>query len=337
MKTLLRFAILFAVVAGLAWVGWRGFAARDHDDDKEKNAATAAEPEPKEPALTVEADADAQKRLGLQVAPLAAASYQPAVEASGSVLDPAPLAGLIDELDGAEADLALTQAESQRAQALFSGGENVARKQVESAEGLERAAALKVESLRRRLVLEWGEDFSRADAATRRAWLARWTQGAVALVRVDLLAGDALADTPAGGRLVVLGRETEPVAAAKIYPAPAVDPRTQAQGFFLRVDGPPFPLRPGMAVKAWLEQAGDPAPGVVVPAAAIVRFEGRTWIYAQTGDGKFQRRPVELGPPIVGGYFVAAGLEAGTPIVTAGAAMLLSSEVMPAGGAEGDD
>ena len=36
-------------------------------------------------------------------------------------------------------------------------------------------------------------------------------------------------------------------------PATTADPKTQAQGFVLRVDKPPFTLRPGMALTAWME------------------------------------------------------------------------------------
>jgi hypothetical protein len=137
----------------------------------------------------------------------------------------------------------------------------------------------------------------------------------------------------------VLGREQQPVETQSISPAADVDPKTQAQGYLLRVDHPRFPLRPGMALTAWLELAEDARSGFAIPRSAVLRHDGRTWVYVQEDEEKFLRKPVTLDSPLEEdkGWFVAAeggGVKAEDQLVTAGAQTLLSEELKAQGGAE---
>ena len=96
----------------------------------------------------------------------------------------------------------------------------------------------------------------------------------------------------------------------------------------MQVERPPFPLRAGIALTAWLELPGKPETGFAVPRAAILRQDAQTWVYVQEED-KFRRRPVALRHALEGeaGWFVAgegASLKAGERLVTKGAESMLS-------------
>ena len=166
-------------------------------------------------------------------------------------------------------------------------------------------------------------------------------RGESALVRVDLLPGDALADAPRSARLLVLGREQTPVDTALISPAADADPRTQAQGFILRVEKPPFALRPGMALTAWLELPEKPREGFALARSAVLRHDGRTWVFVQEEEEKFVRKPIALDTPLDGekGWFVPAdgGLKADDLIVLTGGQVLLSEEMKAASGAAAEE
>jgi len=66
----------------------------------------------------------------------------------------------------------------------------------------------------------------------------------------------------------------------------------------------------------------------VVPADAVVRTEGRDWIYVQTADDAFTRREIVTDHPVAGGWFVDGALASGEKVVLAGAQQLLSTELV---------
>ena len=103
-----------------------------------------------------------------------------------------------------------------------------------------------------------------------------------------------------------------------------VDPKTQAQGFLLRIDDAP-PL-PGAAVTAYLELPGDAKNGVTIPRDAVVRFGGNAWAYVKTKSDEFARREVALDQPTDKGWFISEGFKPGENIVVAGAQSLLSEQ-----------
>ena len=146
-------------------------------------------------------------------------------------------------------------------------------------------------------------------------------------MRVDLPASEALSSAPSGARVVGLGLEAHPVPADYFGDAPAVDPLTQAHGYFFLVTTNQPKLTPGMAVTAFVPAEGQTQTGVVVPRSAIVRFKGATWIYLQTSDKCFSRTEVALDRPLMDGWFVRGGLKAPDKVVTVGAQQLLSEEL----------
>jgi hypothetical protein len=98
---------------------------------------------------------------------------------------------------------------------------------------------------------------------------------------------------------------------------------------------------PGMALSAWLQLPGNARPGFLLPRSAVLRHDGRTWVYVQEEEEKFVRKPVTLDTPMDDdrGWFVsetAGGIHAEDLLVLTGAQSLLSEELKAQGGSEPD-
>jgi multidrug efflux pump subunit AcrA (membrane-fusion protein) len=77
--------------------------------------------------------------------------------------------------------------------------------------------------------------------------------------------------------------------------------------------------------------AGDKLDGVVVPRSAVVRHEGKGWVYLQTGEDAFVRREIELDRPTEAGWFVPTGITAKDRVVVTGAQTIFSVELNGSG------
>ena len=335
MKKPLNFLIVVVMLCGLSLVLWRGFAhLRDAKTEKKEE-----EKKEEHEDFVVKIEKEKWKALGIEMAEPLKAELKPQRVAFGRVLDPTPIVTLDGELAAAEAALAASRAEYDRTQSLMKGGENLSRKVAETAEAQFRGDEIKTDGLRRRAFLEWGATFPALKALQRRMFVEQLVHGESALVRVDLPSGDALAELPSSARLLVLGHEGQPIDATTITPAADTDPKTQSQGFIVRVDKPAFALRPGMALTAWLELAQKPREGFSVPRSAVLRHDGRTWVFIQEETEKFVRKPVTLDTPLDAehGWFVAAeggGIKGDDLLVVTGAQALLSEELKAQGGGE---
>jgi len=336
MKKVLHFLITVAVLAALGEVLWIGVRKQEEKLANGKEAAAEPAEEAKPEEYTVMLEKKKARALGLEKEQPQKTTLQARRRAFGTVLDPLPLLTLDGELATAEAALAASKADNERTQALVATNDT-SKKAAETAAAQFLADKIKVESLIRSAQLQWGSVF-KADAAPRRALMDEFVKGNVALVRVDVMPDDTFAALPKRARLMVLGREDQPLEASEIIPAAVADAKTQSQGFVLRVDKPVFTLRPGMALTAWLDLPGEPRAGYAVPRSAILRHDGRTWVYAQEEEEKYVRKPVTLDSPLDGeqGWFVAegGGLSSDDVVVVTGAASLLSEELK--GGAEAE-
>jgi multidrug efflux pump subunit AcrA (membrane-fusion protein) len=342
MKRLINLVIILLVLSALGWALWRGFTHRPAQEGEAAKTEEGAAPEEEKPeAFTVALEKEKWKALGVEKDTPEAAELRPRRISFGRVLDPTPLVTLDDDLASAEAALAASRAEYERSQKLLAAGENTSRKNAETAEAQFRADEIKASGLQRRALLEWGPAFAVSDPGARRTLIDKLVKGSVSLVRLDLLPGDALPEEPKRAVLLALGREKEPIVTDSIAAAADVDPKTQAQGYLLRVENAPFPLRPGMALTGWLELPEAPRAGFAVPRSAVLRHDGRTWVYVQEEEEKFLRKPVTLDSPLEGekGWFVdgqTGGIGPDDLLVVTGAESLLSEELKAQGGGEPD-
>lgn len=340
MKKSAHFILTFCVVLGLGWTLWIGVRKQREKPHTEEAAGAPKEEEEKPEDYVVKLEKEKWQALDIEKGEPEKTELKPQRIAFGRVLDPTPIITLDGELAAADAALAMSRGERERTQGLFKAGEGVARKVLETAEAQFRTDEIKADGLRRTALLEWGPTFAALDAVQRREFVEQLVRGEMAIVRVDILPGDVFPAPPKSARVLVLGREEQPVETQNIMPAAAVDSKTQAQGFILRVDKPPFALRPGMALTAWLELPQEPRAGFAVPRSAVLRHDGRAWVYVQEEEEKFVRKPVTLDTPLDGdkGWFVAegGGIKADDLLVVTGAQSLLSEELKAQGGGAAD-
>jgi hypothetical protein len=307
-----------------------------------KYPQTQAEQEPEEQAeesflqqdaegrTSVKLDRQMQTHMGLKVEPLVAAELSPEIKGYGRVLDPAPLAALVTEAASARAALQAFSREYERLKVLYSQNQNASARALEAAEAAMNKDQITLESVQSRLLLGWGQAVaSQADLPTFvRSLVAQET----ALVRVDLPLGEDLPASPNGGRIAPLGEPEHLSDAQYLGPAASADPQMQSRGVLLLVKAGRLP--PGTAVLAWLTVPGERQSGVIMPRGAILRHEGRTFVYVQTDAAAFERKGVTLGHPTGDGWFVSEGFGPRDKVVVIGAQELLSEEMKGQGGGE---
>ncbi len=84
--------------------------------------------------------------------------------------------------------------------------------------------------------------------------------------------------------------------------------------------------KPGMFVWVELPQ-GEPHEGLAVPSAAVMRHEGKAFVFTPDGDGGFRRTDVETGIETDDVVEITRGLQAGQRVVARGA-FLVKSELL---------
>jgi hypothetical protein len=318
--------LIVAVVAGvLLWKKSHGGAEPATADHK----PAAEEPHIKTDTngnVTIKVDAETQKRIALKAEPVTATNLPPEVKGFGRVLDPAPLAGLINELATAQAAFTVSSKELERLKTLKEQG-NTSDRALQAAEAIAARDRLLVQSAKDRLELSWGKIIEGQNDLP--AFVQSLTSLETALVRVDLPAGQALKSLPATARIINLSGSS--VVAQFVSLATGVDPQTQGQGFIFAVKPNDARLQPGAAVTGYLKIPGELLTGIFIPRDAVVRTEGQGWVYVQSGEEAFTREEIVLNHPVDGGWFLTNGIAASDRVVVAGGQTLLSEELKPSG------
>lgn len=313
-RIILTWLCLLAVIAAVIWGSFELKERFGHEPDEE----AAAKVEDKKPL-----DAEALEHAGVELTPLAAAKWQAQLSGFGRVMDPAPLVTLQNERLMAEAALKASEAEVARARKLFEGGENIARKVLEQAEAAVTADRLKFQAAEQRFLLEWGPEIDK----DRDDLIAQILSGKTVLVRAELSSASVPDEAPEKARVLVAGHN-EPLEAEVIAAAPAVDAKSQAAAWFLKMARPKHPLPPGLSVN--VEFTGDEKPedGVLIPAKAVLHYLGEAWVFTEGEEkGHFERKQVELEHALAGGWFASEDFKPGEKIVTTGADSLLADEL----------
>lgn len=273
----------------------------------------------------VELDAATQKRLGVAVAPLAAARYAGTISGFARVLDPVPLATLDSDLLAAQAAARASSAEAARTKALAAADATISIKVAQAAQAQASADAAKLALLRRRVGLEWGAAFM-ADG-TRARMLADLAAGRAALVRIDAPAGAASARSV---QLELSGGERANV--ALLGSARTADTRLQSSGLIGVVRGPAAThLAAGLTAPAVLEGAVGTA-GILAPRSAVMRAQGKVFIYVRQDPTHFERRVLTGLVPQADGLFASGGARPGEVVAVYGAAAIFAAENNPKGG-----
>src|SRR6266542_3830258 len=307
----LLIALLALEMAGLLTACSRNGEGKDSG---EKNGEPSRVQRGAHGEIVVTLDEPTQKRIGLVAETPAPSQWQPEVRAYGRVLDPAPLAALAAEFDSGRAAAEASRQEYERLKVLAEQS-NASTRALQAAEANARRDQVFVESTRAKVALGWGKAVTEQNDLS--AFARSLALGEAALVRLDLPAGQTLKTSPPSARLVSLADEHHPLSAEFFDAATSVDPQTQGQGFLFLARGKIF--APGTAVTGYLRVPGDPSSGVIVPQAAVLRHEGKAWVYVQTGDSGFVRREITLDRPADNGWFVSGGVTAQDRVVVSGA------------------
>lgn len=348
-----RVIILLILGAALGGGGvWLATHASGKPDPDEK--AAAGKPADEKPAGDEAADEthvthdtngnavvnmsdDTRGDAGIEVSNPEAAKFSPERKGYGSVQDPAPLAALVQDWQNAKIALDFSSKEMERTKTLFDQ-KNASQRAFQTAQEayLHDQAALDAIALKARTA--WGTNFSTRIAAYVAADEAGRQQDTLVsgiiqmksqLIRVDLPAGEALktGEEIGGARIVPMATNAVPVEATFVDRAPGVDPQTQMQSLYFLASGDNSGLLPGAAVTAYIKLGGEPVEGVIVPRAAVVRTQGKAWVYVMDAGGEaFTRTAISLEHPAEGGWFVSNGIKPEDHLVTTGAQTLLSEE-----------
>lgn len=330
--------LLIGLVAGLILGGLAGMRLRHAGE--EHPSTGKAEATPAEESMVQHAsngvvflklDTATQTRMGLETAALPSCSHRATARAAARVLDAAPLQVAVSDLISAQLEAEAAAQESDRTRVL-ANQQNASERALKASELASEKARAQLDAARLRLLSAWGPDI--ANRKDLRGFAASIVAGDAALLRVDATLGTAVADHPAGVRLVSLDSGNQPFTATVLGPAPSIDAQLQGPAFLCIVQPNAGRLKPGGVLIAYLDSSDKEQQGVVVPREAILRYEGEAWVYRQDGTDSFQRVGVVLDAPLDDGWFVNESLEPGQKVVTRGAAQLLSEELKGEGGPE---
>jgi hypothetical protein len=266
---------------------------------------------------------DEAERAGIRTAIAERAESTNEIEAFGKVLDPLAFLEALHARDAAQAAATVARAEVERVTRLNREDQNASTRDLEAARAAVATTTAGLGDATARLMLAWG-----AAAETAATFADDLVAGRAALVRVDLPAGAIVAPPPTTVTVAAVGTPNHRVLARVIGRAPTIDPLLQGEAYLAVVtDDPP---RPGTMLAVTLHGDGSPDVGVAVPAAAVVWVDALPAVYVERIAGSFERRPVTLGPRRGDRWIVTTGVAFGDPVAVAGAARLLSSEMIGA-------
>ena len=274
--------------------------------------------------------AEIQKNLGLEITNIVATEWSPEIKALGQVVDPAPLAELLMDYGRVLMTFDTSHQELERAKQLKKDG-NLSEKAFLEAESAYRQNFSAVMVVWQKIGATWGKKFPEmfgeivvppgsprkmnpaVDDATKPG----------NLIRIDLPVGERGLNLGAA-RLEPLAKSESPITAYFFDALPAVDPQTQQLGvLFWRQTGQ---LIPGEAVTAFIKTGVEPIKGIVIPASAVLRHDGKAWIYVQVSETNFSRREISLDRAMEGGFFTSE-LSTTNQLIVTGAQAMLSAEL----------
>ena len=339
---LVGLAVLIALGGALALraVG----AASPHDKDDE---AVAASVQTKAVGGDVHilAPAAAQQAGGLEVRALEAGATASSTQALATILALQPLIeqrrGLLTaSLDARRAALAADAArlEARRLALLHADDRLVSDKALETAQTSAATEGANLEAARAQTALttatltaQWGPVVAGwivHDSVPLRELVA----GRSVLLQVSPISG-APETRPSRVDIRLPGGGI--VRATIVSAAAQSDPKFQTPSYYAIAPANPA-LMPGASLSASLP-SGSSLHGVAVPDEAVVRADGRAFVYIATASGEFVRRPIVTDSPTASGWLVRQGLDPGTRVVVRGVQLLLSQELKAGGARDGDD
>ncbi len=319
---------LFGILLGLALGAGATFLVLHEAAPAKPEAAKpdAAAPEP-EPG-TVHIETDEQEKADIQTGQPVAMEYRVETKGYARVLDPATLAGELADIESSAAALDASTKELARLQTLKATN-NASAQALETVEAAMKHDQAQLTAARARLLTEWGATLAnRADLSQlAAAVMAR----EAALVRIDVPGGEKLPPEPLAVRVAPIQGGESPLPVQLLGPAPAADTQAQGSAFLAVLSQHPPPV--GTMMVALITGSEEPQKGFSLPGKAVIRYEGDTFVYAQTNSEDFERWRIKVGAELRdGSVFITSGVTAHDHIVVKGAAQVLSDELKDATG-----
>jgi hypothetical protein len=309
--------------------------------------AAAASPQPDDPSraepsrgaegdrAVVRLAPSQQKQIGLETAVVQAAPHPEQFRAYGTVLDISRITELTNTYANAQAQLQTAQARLEVAKSAFDRTRNLVdsaalpKKEAETAEGTlrtDKAALAAAESQLRTLAAtaqqEWGPVIGRG-IVERSPAVVRLIEREQFLVQVTLPPGSTVTGAP-GAALAQAPARSANIDLQYVSPATRTDPRVQGVSYFYSAPGDSG-LLPGMNTTVYVP-SGKTYEGVFVEDTAIVRWQGRSWVYLRVRPDSFRRHPISTDQPVSDDDYVVRDIPSGSEIVVQGAQVLLSEE-----------
>ena len=136
--------------------------------------------------------------------------------------------------------------------------------------------------------------------------------------------------------VTVPGADAHHVQARVHHVGATVEAESRSVPLVAEIDNVDAHFKPGIFVWVDLPQ-GEVREAIAVPVSAVMRHEGRAFVFVPQGEGRFRRRDIQTG--IEGGGFIEVrrGLQVGEQVVSRGAfvlksELLLEAEEQPAAG-----
>jgi hypothetical protein len=284
---------------------------------------------------TVKLSSDQQKQIGLETAVLKATPHLEQFRAYGTVLDIARVTELTNNYANAQAQLQAAQAKLEVARSTLERTKNLvqsaalAKREFEAAEGTFRtdqaalgAAESQVKTLAATAQQEWGPVIGKGIIERSQA-VVRLIERDQFLVQVTLSSGVTLAELPQTALAQAPNRDAN-IDLQYVSSATRTDVRIQGLSYFFAAPGDSG-LLPGMNTAVYVP-SGKTYEGVFVEDTAIVRWQGRSWVYLRAGPNTFKRHPISTDQPVSDDDYVVRDIPGGSEIVIRGAQVLLSEE-----------
>jgi len=316
MKRANRFTMALIAALGAAVIA--GCSHKPDADDKP--AGASANKGPAEDKAGVTLDAETQERIGIKTEMPAPAQWQPVMRVIGHVADPLAFVASATAYETARAAATASQADLARTRKLAEQ-DNASARVLEAAQAAAARDALALTAARAKFRGDWGVKLAAQTNLT--AVAERLQTDDVAYVKLTLPVGAFPNPLPANATCYVLGNETNAIA-AEFADDLGIDAATQVQSLLFLVKQK---LPPNLSVDAELKTSEEALNGLVVPASAVIRHEGKGWVYVQTGTNQFARAEVPLNHYTGTGWFISGELSATNQIVVIGAQTVLSAEL----------
>jgi hypothetical protein len=317
MKPANKFIFALAAIFSIAALSGCSKSTSDKPADAPEKADAQNEP-------GVKLDAETQERIGLKMKTPAPMQWLPQMRAVGRVVDPLAFTAEAADYETARAQVVASNGELGRTQKLAEQN-NVSPRALETAQSAAARDSLALQSARAKFTADWGVQFA---AQTNLVGYAQRLQtDDIALVKLSLPSGTFPNPLPVAATIYFFNDETSSIA-ANFADDLGIDPATQVQTLLFSVNKK---MPPSAAVTGLLKTSDEPVGGVVVPSSAVLRHEGKGWVYVQTETNQFVRTEISLDRLTDNGWFVSENLSATNRIVVTGAQAVLSAELSGGG------